>query len=88
MMRVMSKNSIHVLPSQIRANQMCFGLYLSMANYIITRPLVFGTALDSAASIHRTRTLQVNAGRHHLFQAGVHSTLSACGGYGLNFRYV
>ena len=50
---------------------------LSMANSIITRRSVFGTALDSAASIHRNRTLQVNAGRQHLVQACIHSTPSA-----------
>src|SRR4030095_1938601 len=51
---------------------------VSMANSIITRRSVFGTALDSAASIHRNRTLQVNAGRQHLVQACIHSTPSAC----------
>src|SRR5262245_49489043 len=38
-----------------------------MANSIITRPSVFGTALDNAASIHRNQTWQVKDGRQHLF---------------------
>src|SRR5215813_8242495 len=37
----------------------------SMANSIITRPSVFGTALDNAASIHRNQTRQVKDGRQH-----------------------
>src|SRR5262245_23690304 len=51
---------------------------LSMANSIITRPSVFGTAPDSAASIHRNQTWQVKDGRQHLFQGCVHSAPSAC----------
>src|SRR5262252_2090381 len=55
--------------------------FVSMANSIITRPSVSGTALDSAASIHRNQTWEVKDGRQHLFQVCVHSAPSACDAY-------
>ena len=68
----------HLQFSSHHQHAACFCSHMSMANSIITRRTVFGTALDSAASIHRNRTLQVNAGRQHLVQACIHSTPSAC----------
>jgi hypothetical protein len=51
---------------------------LSLANSIVTRRSVFGTALDSVASIHMNQTWQVNDGFQYLVQACLHSAPNVC----------